>query len=365
MIIHHVLAFFPLQVKAKDLWKKSELSTNEIILFAVFIAVIVIVIVLVNIFKRKDASGKPGSTGKIFSGFALRRLTKNIDLSHEQWKMLNFAFKTDDVTDPEKSLTTPALLDRHFKRAYKVIEHSSTNEKEIQQKLAILFSTRNLLENSSIGAISSTRQIKDETKLTISNGRDKIDTVVISAATSENLIVETPKNILGSQIKIAKGAKINVLFFNKNNKGFSFETRVTGNSVVHGKPATLLAHSNQLKFLSHRRYRRKQAAIACFMNLVYVEGSGKKQRLVIDKRRFAGTITDISVGGCSIKTSYPVQVGARFKIEYTEQGADIAALGQVLRTNRAGTTTVLHIKFLRVTQKSMNYINAYVYEYTN
>jgi hypothetical protein len=255
-------------------------------------------------------------------------------------------------------------LDRHFGRAYRVIEHSSSNEKETQQKLAILFSTRNLLENSSIGAISSTRQIRDETKLTISSGRDKIDVAVVSAA-GENLTVETPKNILGSQIKIAKGTKLNVLFFNKNNKGFSFETRVIGGSIVRGKPVTLLAHSNQLKLLSHRRYRRKQAAIACFMNLVYVEGTGKKQRLVIDKRRFAGTITDISVGGCSIKTTSPVQVGARFKIEYTEKDLTVAALGQVLRTNRAGMTTVLHIKFLRVTQKSMNQINTYVYEYAN
>jgi len=362
---NHVLAFFPLQIQATDFWKKSAVTSKEIIFLFIFAAAIVITIVLVNIFKKSAKGGKPGSARKILPGFALSRLTKDIDLNGEQKKMLNFVFKTDGVTDPEKSLATPVLLDRHFKRAYQVIEQSSNNEKETQQKLAILFSTRNLLENSSIGTISSTRQIKDETNLTINNGKDKIDVVVVSAATSENLMVETPKNILGSEIKIAKNVKLNVLFFNKNNKGFSFETRVVGNSVVRGKPVTLLAHSNQLKLLSHRRYRRKQTAIACSMNLVYVEGTGKKQRMVIDKRSFTGTITDISVGGCSIKTTHPVQVGARFKIQYGEKDASVAALGQVLRTNRAGATTVLHIKFLRVTQKSMNHINAYVYEYTN
>jgi ribosomal 50S subunit-recycling heat shock protein len=360
---NHFLAFFPLQVQTKDLWKGS-LTSKEIIFFIVFVAVIIIAIVLVNIFKKSAPSGKSGSKGMAFPGLALRRLTKNIDLNHEQKKMLNFVFKTDDVTDPEKSLVTPVLLDRHFKRAYRVIQQSAVNDKEAQQKLTILFSTRRLLENSPIGTISSTRQIKEETKLTINSGRDKIDVTVLSAK-DENIAVETPKNILGSQVKIAKGAKLNILFFTKNNKGFSFETRVTGNSVMRGKPVTLLAHSNQLKYLSQRRYRRKQAAIACFMNLVYVEGMGKKQRLVIDKRRFSGTITDISVGGCSIKTTAPVQVGARFKIEYTEKDATVAALGQVLRTNKAGMNTVLHIKFLRVTQKSMNLINAYVYEYAN
>jgi hypothetical protein len=359
---NYVLTFFPLQVQAKDLWKNSGVSSKEITFLIIIIAVIIIAIILIKIFVKSTPSGKSGSKGMVFPGFALRRLTKDIGFNYEQQKMLNLVFKTDDVTDPEKSLTTPALLDRHFKRTYRAIELSSTNEKEVQQKLSILFSTRNILENSLIGTISSTRQIKENTKLTITSGRDKIDVAVISAK-DEYLTVETPKNILGSQLKIAKGSKLNVLFFTKSNKGFSFETHVTGNSVILGKSVTLLAHSNQLKYLSHRRYKRRQAAIACFMNLVYVEGTGKKQRLVIDKRRFTGTITDISVGGCSIKTTAPVQVGARFKIEYTEKNSTVAALGQVLRTNRAGMTTVLHIKFLRVTQKSMNQINAYVYEY--
>jgi len=363
-MMNHFTAFFPLQVQASDFWKKSEVSSKDIVILIVFIAVIVIVIVVLNIFKSKDPSGKKGSS-RAFPGFALRRLTKNIDLDYEQRKMLSFVFKTDNVTDPERSLSTPIFLDQHFKRAYNVINQSSADDSETQHKLSILFSTRNILENSSIGSISSTRQIKEDTKLTINNGKDKIDTVVVSTAANEELAVETPKNILGTQIKIAKGSKITVLFFTKNNKCFSFETRVNGNSVIRGKPVTLLAHSNRIKFLSHRRYRRRRAAIACFMNLVYVEEGKKKQRLVIDKHRFAGTITDISVGGCSIKTTYPVQVGARFKIEYTENGLTIAALGQVLRTNKAGTTTVLHIKFLRVTQKSMNHINAYVYEYIN
>jgi hypothetical protein len=358
---NYIFTFFPLQIQTKDLWKNS-VTSKEIISFIVFAAVIIIAVILINIF-RKGGRGKSGSKGSAFPGFALRRLTRNIDLNHEQKKMLNFVFKNDDVADPEKSLSTPSLLDRHFKWAYRLIKQSSSNEKEVQQRLSVLFSTRNILENSSIGTISSTRQIKEDTKLIINSGRDKIEVVVVSVK-EENLSVETPKNILGSQIKMAKGTKLDVLFFTKNNKGFSFETRVLGGSVVRGKPVTLLAHSNQLKYLSQRRYRRKRVGIACFMNLVYVEGTGKKQRLVIDKRRFAGTINDISVGGCSIKVTAPVQVGARFKIEYAENDASVAALGQVLRTNRAGMTTVLHIKFLRITQKSMNHINAYVYEYS-
>jgi hypothetical protein len=44
---------------------------------------------------------------------------------------------------------------------------------------------------------------------------------------------------------------------------------------------------------------------------------------------------------------------------------NIAALGQVLRTNRSGISTIMHIKFLRIPRRSLNIINALVYEYVD
>ena len=84
----------------------------------------------------------------------------------------------------------------------------------------------------------------------------------------------------------------------------------------------------------------------------------------VDKRRISGNIADISVGGCSIKTTAAVQGGVRIKLEFPQGEHNVAALGQVLRTNRVGINNVIHIKFLRVTQKSMNKINAFVYDYS-
>jgi c-di-GMP-binding flagellar brake protein YcgR len=364
-------ALFLLRTDAASEYFKKGASTggNSALIFLIVIAAVVVIVIVVNLAGKRAPASTPkaaaGSSGKkLFNVFAFRRTVKNLGLNHDQIKMLDFVFKTDDVTDPEKSLNTPSLLDHHFKRAYRVIGQQQSTEAEIQNKLAMMFSTRNMLENSLIGGLSSTRQLPDDTILTISVNKEKINVAVVSAKT-DTLTVETPKTVLGSQIKISKGTKLNVLFFTKNNKGFSFETRVLGFSTLHGHPVMLIAHSNQLKFLSQRRFRRKQAVIACSMKLVYVEGSGKKQRLIVDKRKFTGNIADISVGGCSIKTAAPVQVGAMLKIEFTQGEKNIAALGQVLRTNRTGINTTIHLKFLRVTKKSMNLINAFVYEYAD
>ena len=341
------------------------------IIFVVVFALAIGVVVLIN--SRNSSGTKGASTGssggggggpRLFSAFAFNRLARSIGLDNDQIKMLSFVFKSDDVVDPEKSINTPALLDRHFRKAYRIIEQSSGSEQEAQNRLFVLFSTRNVLENSMIGSIGSTRQLKDDLTLTLTFGKEKINVNVLSTKT-ELLTVEAPKTVLGSQIKIPKGTRLSVLFFTKNNKGFSFETRVAGYSVMHGHPAMQLAHSNQLRYLSQRRFKRRQAVIACFMFLVYVEGGGKKQRLVVDKRRLNGNIADISVGGCSIKTTTSVQVGARFKIEFAQGENNVAALGQVLRTNRTGVNTIIHVKFLKLSQKAMNIINAFVYEYAH
>jgi len=355
-----------LQVSASDFQLDTTISPTQLIIFGAVFAVIVFGMLFLN--KRGGApAGKTKSKSgfsSLFSIFSLNRLGKSIGLNSAQLKMLNYVFKTDGVVDPEKSLSNPVLLDRHFRKAYRIIEHSSASNEEGQRKLGILFSTRNLLENSTVGGISSTRQLKDDTVLNITHGKEKIEVSVVSPK-GEYLVAETPRNILGSQIKIPNGTRLSVVFFLKNNKGFSFESRVLGYGHMHGQPAIQLAHSNQLRFLSQRRFRRRQTVIACLMNLVYVEGSGKKQRLVVDKRRLNGNIADISVGGCSIKTNAPVQVGAKFKIEFTQGNSNVAALGQILRTNRQGMNTTIHMRFLKVSLKSMNIINAFVYEYAN
>jgi len=362
---------YPLQVSATDFNMDSNTDPVAVIVGFAVLAVIIAGLIIFNSVKKPGVSGSSGGGGgggtgagggRFFSSFALHRIARNIGLNNEQANMLSYVFKLDQVTEPEKSINTPALLDRHFRRAYRILEQGAGTEAEKQRKLAILFSTRNVLENSVIGGMSSSQQIKDDTVLIVNTGKEKINVHVISSR-GDHLNVEAPRNVLGSQIKIQRGTRLSILFFNKSNKGFSFETRVIGYASHNGQPTMQLAHSNNLRFLAQRRYRRRQAVIACFLYLVYVEGAGKKQRLIVDKRRLQGNIADISVGGCSIKVLAPVQVGARFKVEFMQGDVNVAALGQVLRSNRTGMNTVVHVKFLKIPQRSMNLINAFVYEY--
>jgi c-di-GMP-binding flagellar brake protein YcgR len=363
MLLFNIFALYPLQVDLADLWKPQERSPFETIILVSVIVAIAVLLVVLNARKKHSGTGSGSSQGPGFlARLALHRTARSLGLDREQVKMLDFIFKTDQVIDHEKSLHTQALLDRHFRRAYRLIDQVAESEQEKQSRLAVLFATRNKLENTVSGGITSTRQLKDDASVVLPHGKEKYSVAVISAK-GEHLALECPKNALGSLVKIQRGDKLNLLAFTKEKKGFSFESRIIGYSTVDGQNAQMVAHSNNLKFLSQRRYRRRQTALACNIFLVYVEGKGKKQRLVVDKRRLAGTIADISVGGCSIKTKMPIDAGARLKIEFAQGVNNVAALGLILRANRTSGGSLSHIKFLRVTKKSMNLINAYVYEY--
>ena len=120
--------------------------------------------------------------------------------------------------------------------------------------------------------------------------------------------------------------------------------------------------------MTARRFRRTQSGTNCDYYVVRLEDQKNKKppKMVVDARRMSGSVTDISIGGCAIKTQVSVPPGTRLKIEfdYSRSVSPIAVLGQVLRINRSGiANTVMHIKFLKIPRKAMNAINALVFEY--
>ncbi|GHV92392.1 hypothetical protein AGMMS50268_28950 [Spirochaetia bacterium] len=367
---------YPLQLP--QFWKED--NPLDSVIFGISVAVVVTIFIIFNIFKNKGkfntralgASGftaRPTTAHRKFSGFALHRLAHSAGLDRTQTKMLDYVFKVDGVSDPEQSFHTPALLDRHFKHAYRAIERGSPTEAEAQQKLGVLFSTRNILEASAVSGSSttSTRGIADSTPAVIKVGTDSYPTKVISAK-GETLVMENPKNAVGTSVRLPRNSKVTLSFFTHSSRGFSVETRVLGSAEAASGPRLQLIHSSQIKYLAQRRFRRRQMVLSTTFYFIHIEDTGgkKEKKMVADKRKLTGSIMDISIGGCSIKTNIAVSSGTRLKIEFSPApGQGAAVIGQVLRTNRSGANTIMHVKFLRAPRRSMNAINALVFEYTD
>jgi len=371
--MNNVIYMFLLQSSNLQAFKLPQKGNDYTVFFLAGIGAVVVFILLLNYLKssnkiealNKTAVGDEGQ--RKFSIFTFRRIVTNLGLDKEQTNMLEFVLKCDNVTDLVRSFESPILLDKHFKKAFRIIERTSISQDEMTNRLSVLFAIRNIIENKANAVTTtSTREIPEKTAAVLSLGEVNYPIRVISSK-GDSLIVENPLGSTGEPLSLEKGSLVSLSFFPEPNKGFAVDSRVLGTTeTVDGHHVLQLVHSGQIKKLSKRRFRRRHTVITTAFYFVFVEeGKGKKTgEMTMDKRRFAGNIMDISIGGCSIKTAVPVNNGQKLKIEFTrEDDSIVAALGEVLRTNHAGTDTILNIKFLKVPRRSLNSINAMVYEY--
>ena len=348
---------------------------DALILLIIIIAIVAIIVIYRLVSGFTGGGGATGSSSKgkkapaprRYNVFALRRISSSYGLDREQTKLLEFVFRNDAVYDPTRAMSNPSLLDRHFKKAFRTIERNSTTDEEAQQQLAKLFSLRTTIESAPSPEGSFSKNLSENTPAILSTGKESFSLKVILSR-GKNVVTEVPKNTIGSPIRLPKGMKVTLSFFINPSNGFSYDAQIVGVVNTDFGPGLQITHTGKMKPLVKRSSRRKHVEISCDLFFVNVEETGKGRKktskLVVDPRKFTGTLQDISAGGCSIKSSAPIQVGSRLKITINyEEDSPISVLGQVLRSNRSSAGTIIHVKFLKVPRRAFNSICTLVYGY--
>jgi hypothetical protein len=343
----------------------------------VSVAIIVVIGFLVNLVKHgigktgnRIAAARPAV--RQFSIFALHRLARTYALNREQTKFLEQIFRNQGVREPQRIMKNPVLLDNCFKKAYKTIEKTSENEKESQEKIALLFSLRNTIENAwgMENIITSTRQIADNSEVLLIVGTERYPARVVSSKT-KTMSVECLRPGQQNSDLFARGSRVTLSSFSKSGNGLSFDTMIVGTTDNLNSPTLQIAHSDNVKLLAfHRKFRRKQTDLPCTISIITVnevrQGLKKIKKLSVDKHKIPGNIPNISIGGCAIRTNVSVAAGSSFKIEinFASDARPLAVLGQILRINQNGSRgTIIHIKFTKITRRAWNVINAMVFNY--
>jgi c-di-GMP-binding flagellar brake protein YcgR len=322
---------------------------------------------IIAAFARKKRSPVAKTKKRGFSILAFNKIARFCGLDRHEKKLLNFVFQVSGVKDIEAAVQKPNLLDRYFKQTYNVIMRTTEDEYKLNEQLSDLFALRNVLDSAALGAsITSTKQIEGDTPVMVSTERKNYHSKVLMV-NNEHITISCPENNLGTMIRIAGGTKVTVSFLIKINQGVSFTAKIPEARQTALGLAMAFPHTNKLKRLARRNYRRKQSPMDCFFFIVNVEqidnGKTKKTKLTLDKRRIKATMLDISAGGCSIKSPVILAPGNKLKILLPYSDNTIICLGQVLRVNRDGMRITLHIKFIKVPQKSRNAINALVFDF--
>jgi hypothetical protein len=132
---------------------------------------------------------------------------------------------------------------------------------------------------------------------------------------------------------------------------------VAGEAVKNGSQGKLIV----------RRYKRVEVKIPVVFYLVVEKeeqkGLKKIKKLSLNNVKCTGIILNISSGGCAIDTRDPCKTGTRLKLEFKIGKTNASALVQILRINKNQDGSILHIRFLKSSVKSLNAINAIAYHY--
>ncbi|GMO39281.1 MAG: hypothetical protein Ta2B_18980 [Termitinemataceae bacterium] len=116
-----------------------------------------------------------------------------------------------------------------------------------------------------------------------------------------------------------------------------------------------------------RSFKRRELNVMCNYTAVDTvkekNGNEMKKRLVLTKEKAGGELLNISLGGCAIKPSRKLKVGRLLKVEFSMKRQAVGILGQVVRVNIDGRSSVMHIKFLKITKKAQNIVNTVIFDY--
>ncbi|GHT97372.1 hypothetical protein FACS1894142_1770 [Spirochaetia bacterium] len=122
---------------------------NGLLLF-VGIGVVILGFFFINRYSKKALakSGSGGSVGpkRLFSNSDLQNAAKSLGLNAAQTTMLDFVLRNAAVTNAKTDMADPDVVDGHFEKAYRTIREGSEAEEAVQNRIALLFSTRNSIE---------------------------------------------------------------------------------------------------------------------------------------------------------------------------------------------------------------------------
>lgn len=355
---------------AQMYWKKDNPAETKY--FLILVGGLILVPLVYSIIKQ-IASGKGINLGESkprnFSGGAFRRRAEDFGFSSGEAEFLEFYARKLAITSPQTVFGSKTQLNVFLRNAFKYIEQHADTEESAQEQKHQLFGLKEALgaRSSSGVAIRSTRQLKAKTPLSIVTAKEAHYSSILVVNESKALYLEPALDAFGTPIRFPYLSRLTVYFYSGSHVGYSFQAKSRGMVDIDGKKFLCISHSDKIKPLPARRHQRSEVHISGRFYLVHVRAAKDKGKVVktvqVERAAVAGIITDLSGGGLSMQTMSPANAGEFVKLEFELESGKVSAYATVVRVSRTRTGSLMHLKFVRASRKTINEIRAMVYGY--
>jgi c-di-GMP-binding flagellar brake protein YcgR len=343
------------------------------LIFIILAVVLVAVFSLGSVFVRRRNRHLDPRHRQQYGRRVFRKTAKSVGLQKHHLALLEQLLRATKVRQPFLVFSSPSMLDDVLKKGvYALQQNTALKPEDRERRMTHLFQIKQIIERNArtSSGIRSTAMLKAGQYVDITNEKgQRLQSRVLSNM-RDMLALEAPRGRDGTVQRWPRGTRIRVTFWRDADAGYSFDTKVLGYDTLKGNLGLLVHHAKTLRRAQQRRFRRSSLNRPCFfypVHIVTMEGRRTERRAVVQQHmRLLGNLLDISAGGCSISSLYPLKPGSLCKIEF-ELGRKqhISVFGKVRRVRKESPQAgIMHVMFTKLSTAFLNQIYLYVYDYS-
>ena len=352
----------------------SSPDRRSILLFLVIVVAFIGIIVVGGLLTRRRNRNLDPVQRRKYGRYVFHRMAKNIGLQKHHTEILEYLIRVCSVRQPFLLFSSSGLLDDVLKKGiYALHQNSKLSEEERERRLTYLFQIKQIIERNARRGIGvrSTIMMRPGQSVTVTTETGAQHNTRVVSNLKDMVALAAVQDDAGGQIRWPRGTRLKVNFWRESDAGYAFESKVLGYDKIKGTQCFLVHHAKTLKREQQRKFRRSPIHRPCFFFPVLIVDSGTgrravKKAVVQATRRYLGNLIDISAGGCSVNSIYPLKPGSLCKIEFElARRQRITVFGKVKRVRKTGFRGgVMHIMFTKLSSRYLNQIYLYVYDFT-
>jgi c-di-GMP-binding flagellar brake protein YcgR len=352
----------------------SSPDRRSILIFLIIAFAFIGIIVLGGFISRRRNRNFDPEQRRKYGRYVFQRMAKNIGLQKHHIEILEYLIRVCSVRQPFLIFSSSGLLDDILKKGIYALHHNTKlNEDERERRLTYIFQIKQIIERNARRGIGvrSTIMMRPGQSVTVATESGTQHNTRVVSNLKDMVALAAVQDDAGGQIRWPRGTRLKVNFWRQSDAGYTFESKVLGYDKIKGTQCVLVHHAKTLKREQQRKYRRSPIHRPCFFFPVLIVDSrtgrrAEKRAVVQSTRRYLGNLSDISAGGCSINSIYPLKPGSLCKIEFElVRRQRISVFGKVKKVRRTGFRGgVMHIMFTKLSSRYLNQIYLYVYDFS-
>ena len=303
----------------------------------------------------------------------VKKFVSDNRLSQPEETMLWNMCRTQKIPNINFYIREPEPLFAKLKEYYYTLKQSGATEEELDIFFKLDFNIEKI--SAATKNLLSTKQLLPESIVFYLTHESEQFPFYVKNNTPDFLALEIPKFMYENErLKPPLLERLRFITKSQNGMTYHFTSRAMRYQTnPDGKVHMIVAHSEDLLNQAHRNSKRESIDTDCIFSPARIarpeemdkkELKNKEEKFIVAQKQYNGKVTNISSGGCCIKTNLPIKEKQYLSIKIPSLNLDEHIIGIIRRTRQLQDNSYnLHIQFLRIDLESKNKINAYAFKY--